>query len=78
MVGRRQTIEIGYMSGASNVTHWLTMHGIDHDRDLIERILKAAKATTRVLSDDEITEIIREFRSDPSSRGPTPPPSGRR
>jgi len=68
MVGRRQKIEVGYMSGASNVTHWLTLHGVEPDKELIDRILKAAKERTRILSDEEIAAIVRDFGSGPTGR----------
>jgi 2-isopropylmalate synthase len=58
-VGRSQRIEIGFMSGASNVSHWLTEHGIPAEKSLIEEILRTAKRHTRILSDEEILEVVR-------------------
>lgn len=66
MVGRSQKIEIGFMSGASNVAHWLTDRGIDPDKELIDRILAAAKDRTAVLTDEEILRIVAEHEA---SRG---------
>ncbi len=63
MVGERQKIEIGYMSGASNVTHWLSSRGYDPHPDLVQRILRAAKECTRVLREDEILAVVREHQS---------------
>src|SRR3970282_754643 len=37
LVGRRQEIEVGPMSGKSNVLFWLERHGIEGDEDLVER-----------------------------------------
>jgi 2-isopropylmalate synthase len=59
MVGMRQKIEVGFMSGMSNVIHWLVEHGIEpHDR-LVEEIFRAAKERDRVLTDDELLQICK-------------------
>jgi isopropylmalate/homocitrate/citramalate synthase len=52
--GLEQTIEIGPMSGKSNVVYWLEKRGIRGDEGLVNRILEAAKKSTRVLTDAEI------------------------
>jgi isopropylmalate/homocitrate/citramalate synthase len=52
--GLEQIIEIGPMSGKSNVIFWLQRHGIDPAEDVVERIMQRAKASDRCLSDDEI------------------------
>ncbi|MDH3216893.1 MAG: LeuA family protein [Candidatus Krumholzibacteria bacterium] len=57
-VGRKQTIEIGPMSGASNVIYWLEMNGVEPEDELVQRILGAAKQQTRRLTRDEIEAII--------------------
>ena len=59
MVGRRQKIEVGPMSGESNVVYWLSDHGIGGTPDLVAAIFQAAKTSDRVLTDDEILEICR-------------------
>jgi 2-isopropylmalate synthase len=58
LVGRDQVIEIGPMSGESNVIHWLTKRGIDPTRELVEKIFRAAKQAHRVFTDEEIYELI--------------------
>jgi 2-isopropylmalate synthase len=60
MVGRRQKIEVGPMSGESNVVYWLSDHGIGGTPDLVAAIFQAAKTSDRVLTDDEILRICRE------------------
>jgi len=60
MVGRHQKIEVGPMSGESNVVYWLSERRIDASRDLVRAIFEAAKKSDRVLTDDEILEICRE------------------
>ncbi|HSW28134.1 MAG TPA: LeuA family protein [Longimicrobiales bacterium] len=60
LVGRRQHIEIGPMSGLSNVKHWLRVHGRDpDDAALCRRILHAAKNTDHTLSKEELQAICR-------------------
>ena len=58
-LGRRQEIEIGPLSGAANVTHFLRRHDLPEDPDLMARILAAAKSSQRVLSEDEVLAIVR-------------------
>lgn len=60
MVGRHQKIEIGPMSGESNVLYWLTERGIETTPDLVAAIFGAAKKSDRLLTDEEILEICRE------------------
>jgi 2-isopropylmalate synthase len=59
MVGTRQRIEIGFMSGVSNVVHWLDEHGVEPDENLVQAILRAAKERDRVLTDDETLQIVK-------------------
>src|SRR5262245_55666899 len=57
MVGRDQEIEVGFMSGASNVSWWLARRGIAADGTLVQQILQAAKERDRILTDDEILTL---------------------
>ena len=59
MVGMRQRIEIGFMSGVSNIVHWLHEHDIEPSDHLVEEIFRAAKERNRVLTDDEVLEICK-------------------
>jgi 2-isopropylmalate synthase len=59
MVGRHQVIEVGFMSGVSNVVYWLHAHGIEPHDHLVAEIFRAAKERNRVLTDDEILEICK-------------------
>lgn len=54
LVGRSQEIEIGPMSGESNVAYWLATRGIVAAPEAIKRVLGAAKTATRLLSSDEV------------------------
>ncbi|MBK8725384.1 MAG: 2-isopropylmalate synthase [Holophagaceae bacterium] len=58
LVNRRQEIEIGPVAGHSNVTYWLELNGFDSSTDRIERILKLAKQSARILTDDEIRAAL--------------------
>ncbi len=58
--GRTQQIEIGPMSGLSNVKYWLRARGFDADDEtLCDRIFSVAKASDRTLTHEDITAIIR-------------------
>ncbi|MYD00055.1 MAG: 2-isopropylmalate synthase [Gammaproteobacteria bacterium] len=63
--GRDQEIEIGHMSGLSNVSYWLASRRIPVDDELCSAILARAKSSNRVLTDDEVMDIVREHRGDP-------------
>jgi 2-isopropylmalate synthase len=52
--GLEQIIEIGPMSGKSNVIFWLESRGIPASDDVVERIFKRAKSSDRCLSQEEI------------------------
>ena len=58
LVNRRQEIEIGPVAGHSNVTYWLELNGFDSGPDRIERILKLAKQSARILTDEEIRSAL--------------------
>ena len=57
MLGREQRIEVGPMSGESNVIYWLESHGFEATRERVERILSAAKASDRLLNEDELRNL---------------------
>ena len=59
MVGREQRIEVGPMSGESNVVFWLEQRAIDPTRTRIDRIMTAAKASDRLLTEEELTALAR-------------------
>jgi 2-isopropylmalate synthase len=59
--GLRQRIEIGPMSGLSNVQHWLSERGIPPKEDLVKAVFEAAKSSNRVLTDAEIEALVKPF-----------------
>ena len=58
LVGRAQTIDVGPMSGRSNVVFWLEQHRVPVTDDVVDRVFAGAKASSRVLSDVEIEALI--------------------
>lgn len=62
MLGLRQVIEIGPMSGESNVIHWLETHGYETERPLIEHLFRLAKQRETVFEDHELEAAIAAFR----------------
>jgi 2-isopropylmalate synthase len=65
--GLSQKIEVGPMSGISNVQYWLSSRGKPSDDALVRAIFEKAKASNRVLDDEEIEAVVREL-----SRGRVP------
>jgi 2-isopropylmalate synthase len=61
MIGRHQVIEVGPMSGISNVQCWLEGRGIEARPDLVDAIFHRAKESDHVLIDDEILEVVQRF-----------------
>ncbi len=58
-IGRTQEIEIGPMSGASNVVHYLTSHGLPDRPEIVEAVLALAKRSDRLLTNAEIEAAAR-------------------
>jgi hypothetical protein len=50
-------VDIGPMSGKSNVVYWLARHNIPAGDELVNRIYEAAKAATRMLTEEEVKRI---------------------
>jgi hypothetical protein len=59
MVGREQEIEVGPMCGLSNVIYWLEKRGYKADDAVVQAVFKAAKASTRVLTDSEVHDVAK-------------------
>lgn len=57
LIGSRQIIEVGPMSGESNVVYWLRERGIETNPELVKAIFQKAKESVRVLEEAEILEI---------------------
>ncbi len=57
LVGRRQEIEVGPMSGRSNVVCWLRDRGFEPTDELVDAVFARAKEASRVLDEAEIRAI---------------------
>jgi 2-isopropylmalate synthase len=68
LVGRVQQIEVGPMSGKSNVVFWLERHGIDADEEMVDRIFRRAKSSPTVLTEQEILTEIENARAYATTR----------
>ena len=61
MFGLEQKIEVGPMSGLSNVHYWLSSRGYPVKEDVAEAVFQAAKDSNRLLLDTEIEAIVKKF-----------------
>jgi len=60
--GKQQSIEIGFMSGESNVVFWLQQRGIDPEDGLVKYIFDTAKSHDHLLTDDDVHRAIADYR----------------
>src|SRR6266576_4340985 len=58
LFGLEQVIDVGPMSGKSNVLFWLERHGIPAADEVVARIYKLAKASDHTLSEMEILACV--------------------
>jgi 2-isopropylmalate synthase len=58
-IGRQQEIEVGHMSGSSNVQYFLRARGIVPTPAMVEAVLAFAKCSERLLTEDEILQVAR-------------------
>jgi 2-isopropylmalate synthase len=65
MIGCRQVIEVGPMSGEANVVYWLQERGIHASPELVREIFLKAKSSPSILAEGEILAIC-------AARGITP------
>jgi 2-isopropylmalate synthase len=57
LFGLEQVIEVGPLSGKSNVLFWLDKHGIPATDERVERIYHAAKQSERTLTEEELLAL---------------------
>jgi len=60
-IGRQQEIEIGPMSGLSNVRYFLASRGLPDDHNVVQAIFEMAKQSRQVLTEEEILETVHNF-----------------
>lgn len=58
LFGLKQVIEIGPMSGKSNVIFWLESRGLEASEDRVTRIYERAKQASAVLEEDELMGLL--------------------
>ena len=56
--GLKQVIEVGPMSGKSNVIFWLETHGMEASDERVTRIYDRAKQASGVLSEEELMTLV--------------------
>jgi 2-isopropylmalate synthase len=61
--GLEQVIDVGPMSGKSNILYWLEHRNIPTSDDLVERIYNRAKASDHTLSQAEILECVEHTKT---------------
>ena len=62
-IGRQQEIEVGHMSGGSNVLHYLRSRGMPDGPEAVEAVLAVAKKSERLLTEEEIVAAVRSVDS---------------
>ncbi len=60
--GKEQEVEIGFMSGQANVTFWLEKRHVPIVPGLVPAIVERAKRSNRVLTDEEVYDVIKSFK----------------
>lgn len=58
LFGMKQVIDVGPMSGKSNVLFWLEQRGIAATEEVVDKIYKRAKSSDHTLSEAEIRECV--------------------
>jgi len=58
LVGREQEIDVGPMSGKSNVIYWLERRGLEASEARVDRIFEAAKRADGVLTESAIRALL--------------------
>jgi 2-isopropylmalate synthase len=64
LIGREQVIEVGPMSGKSNVVYWLERRGLAASEGRVDRIFAAAKRASGVLTEEAIHKLLSEEPGD--------------
>ncbi len=67
--GLKQVIEVGPMSGESNVVAWLEERGVEASPARVTAILRAAKLANHVLTEAEIRAILSALAAEPQPSG---------
>ncbi len=60
LFGREQVIEIGPMSGESNVVFWLKQKGIEPEQKIVDMIFSLAKSSRSLLREEDLLELLKK------------------
>jgi 2-isopropylmalate synthase len=60
LFGQQQVIEVGPMSGRSNVIYWLKTRGIEVTEERVSLIYEYAKRSSSVLEEYQIINLLQE------------------
>jgi 2-isopropylmalate synthase len=60
LVGRTQEIDVGPLSGRSNVVFWLESRGLPAPDATVDRILAVAKTSNRTLTHEELRHLLED------------------
>jgi len=63
-IGRTQEIEIGHMSGNSNVVCYLSSRGLPCTPEIVKAVMDVAKRSNRILVESEIMEVVHGITDD--------------
>jgi isopropylmalate/homocitrate/citramalate synthase len=58
LFGMKQTIEVGPMSGKSNVVYWLESRGLEATEERVHRIFERAKSAHGGLTEQEVMQLV--------------------
>ncbi len=58
LFGLEQIVEIGPVSGRSNVIYWLSKRGIEPTEERVDRIFQFAKRSPTVLTEEEVLRLV--------------------
>jgi len=70
-IGRRQEIEIGPMSGNSNVTWFLQEHDLPCNPEIMRAILEVAKKSDHLLTEEDVIAIVQRVEKEQAAAGQT-------
>jgi isopropylmalate/homocitrate/citramalate synthase len=68
-VGREQSIRVGPLSGRSNVSFWLERNGFAPTEERVNAIFDRAKASPRLLTDEEMLRIAKRVSGSEKNGG---------
>jgi 2-isopropylmalate synthase len=69
LIGREQSIEVGPMSGESNVIFWLEQRHFAPEPALVEAIFDAAKRSSGILEEPEVLALCARLGHQPQTSG---------